>query len=118
MIAATEGVQLDIGPNLLQAIITIIGLVALYLNQRKATRSSDQAAKQSVPNGGFSMRDAIDRIESAQKAQTLQLAAVQDKVKVLEHPAIVTGQVPVVPLVLGQPTQAIPSEPQQVPPTA
>lgn len=112
---AAAGMTLDIGDNLLQAIITIVGLIGLYIAQRKGNRDAAQAAKQSVPNGGSSMRDAIDRIEAAVNEQSLRLGAVQERVAVLEHPAIVTGDVPVVPLVLGQTAEATTPDP---PPTS
>lgn len=57
-------VDVEVGPNVVAALALIVSGVTAYLQQK--TR------KELKPNGGTSMRDAVDRIEH----HTEQLAAV------------------------------------------
>lgn len=64
----------DIGSNALSAIIVLAGIVTTIVQSTRSAqhskRSADAAstvAKQTERNGGSTLRDAIDRIEQAQR---------------------------------------------------
>lgn len=74
----------DIGPTLGASIASIVALVTLIYQQRKtrteakaanegaqqAAQEAREAAKELKPNGGSSIKDAIDRMEQRQIAHT------------------------------------------------
>jgi hypothetical protein len=65
-----ETVTFDIGPGVALLLTPLIGVVVLIIQnhftkkQTKATAGkAEEAAQELKPNGGASLRDAIDRIE-------------------------------------------------------
>lgn len=58
------------GPPLVLAVITVVVAPTwlAWWNSRISRRSAAEAARQTQPNGGKSMRDVLDRLEAAQKS--------------------------------------------------
>jgi len=69
--------SIDIGPNLLQAIIAVIGFVTLIARQEKVNRTLK-------PNGGSSIYDAIKRIEDRMDERTEIIENVLARLDTLE----------------------------------
>lgn len=62
------GAVFDIGENLTSVLLQLISLAGILLGAGAAVsakRTADQVRRQTEPNGGTSMRDSINRIETA-----------------------------------------------------
>lgn len=71
----------DFGPGVISVVTVVAGVVTLFIQQRKAN-------KELKPNGGSSMRDAVDRIEQNQVEFQGELAKIHDRLDGLEHPPV------------------------------
>lgn len=60
----------DFGPGVISVVVAICGVVTLWIQQRKAN-------KELKPNGGSSMRDAVDRIEQHSKRTDARFARIE-----------------------------------------
>lgn len=70
--------SIDIGPNLLQAIIAVIGFITLIVRQEKVNKTLK-------PNGGQSLFDAIKRIEERMDERTEIIEGVLKRLDTLEE---------------------------------
>lgn len=67
--------SLEIGPNLLAAIGLLAGAAATIVQASRAAAISKRNERQLQPNGGSSVRDAIDRIEATLRRQDARMDA-------------------------------------------
>jgi hypothetical protein len=82
----------DVGPNLVTIVLAIVGLGTLYVQNRRnnkvaveANKVAVEATKELKPNGGSSVRDAIDRIERQTLMTAIKVDALAERVGVVEH---------------------------------
>src|SRR5690349_18289985 len=87
---ADAAVTFDVGPGAIALLAPLVGVVVLILQnhftkkQTKVTAASAEvAAKELKPNGGTSLRDAVDRIEGI-------VTDLAKRVGTLEHERVET----------------------------
>jgi hypothetical protein len=86
-----ETMTFDLGPKAIALLTPLIGVVVLIVqnhfsrkNAKEAATKADVAASQLQPNGGTSMRDAMDRTEKNSKQTLKELRKLSRRVAVLE----------------------------------
>lgn len=73
--------MIEIGPELAKLLTPLMAAAAAALGAWAATRSTKKEFK---PNGGTSMRDAVDRIEDASSSHLDELAELKERLAALE----------------------------------
>lgn len=86
-------ITLDLGQGAVTVLLALVGVITLIVQnvftkrQQKVTATkAEEAANELKPNGGTSLRDAIDRIEANQETFKAQMDGIEARLATLEHP--------------------------------
>jgi hypothetical protein len=101
---ADSAVSFDVGPGAVALLLPLVGVIVLIVQNhftKKQTKvnaaSAEESAKELKPNGGTSLRDAVDRIEVvvtdlARRVGTLEHERVEThtttRIVGAEHPTL------------------------------
>jgi hypothetical protein len=79
---AVVGLVVDIGENLsdvLFQLISLLGIIFAGGAAAKANKTANDVKRQTEKNGGASLRDAVDRIETAAQVAAVSTASLHEK---------------------------------------